>query len=594
MRSAPRHVGHFSRSLAEGAGIAAVRFPLATLLILAIAILSNLALRGVYPVAEDDLAWLLAAFYGAAASSVGMTLAMEARGASATARHGGSLLVGLVVGLGIWFGPSLSVFPPPLIAAATFAVPLAGFVGLRDSERFWVFTFWTGIGASLAFVSVLLFVLGLSAILEMIRYLFDVGLPSDAYEHIFATAFALVGPLFALGRIPRSFDETMPTGPDERLVSGLRILFDWVAVPLVLATALVLHLYAAKILVTGEVPKGEIGWIVTFFALFVLTLRIAVDPFRSGAAAATRLFTRFFAFAILVPLALLAYAIWLRIGAQGFTLERYYLLLGALAAALVVALQLPRPTRGDLRWMAAVPILLLAVSAFGPWGAYDTVGRSQAGRIIDRFVEDGAGGRRLTGADRLERYAAELRSRLYVLDEVDQLDRLAGLLPSDILEDNTADRLSRIFAALELSGPVGVQELRSFTANAPTTLDMAGFDRIILERAVGAAEPAVSDDRPLTADQPALRLEGGDLLLRIGAAEDRFDLGGAVDALPETVFSTLPDQLPMQIVDLTGANGRTVRLALRQIVRDRADGTILSTLMSVSYRTAEWQERPGG
>ena len=50
----------------------------------------------------------------------------------------------------------------------------------------------------------------------------------------------------------------------------------------------------------------------------------------------------------------------------------------------------------------------------------------------------------------------------------------------------------------------------------------------------------------------------------------------------------------MQVVDLTGANERSVRLALRQIVRDGDDGAILSALLTVYYRSGEWQERPGG
>nr|BAT29294.1 glucose-inhibited division protein A [Aurantimonas manganoxydans SI85-9A1] len=597
MRSAPRHVGQFWRSLAAGAGVAAFRFPLASLLIVAIAILSNLALRDVYPVAEDDLAWLLAAFYGAAAISVVMVLAMEARDVSVAVRQGASVLVALVVGAAIWVGPALAVFPPPLIVAATFAVPLAGYLSLRDAERFWVFTFWTVVGVSLAFLSVLLFVLGLSAILEMIRYLFEVGLPSDAYEHIFATAFALVGPLFALGRIPHHFDERMPAGQDERLISGLRILFDWVAVPLVLATALVLHLYAAKILVTGDVPQGEIGWIVTFFAVFVLLLRIAVDPFRTGAAAATRLFTRYFALALLVPLTLLAYAIWLRLDAQGFTLERYYLMLGALAAGLVLTLQLPGRTRGDIRWMAAVPVLLLALSAFGPWGAYDTVGRSQTAHIVERFVvDDGAGGHRLAATGRSDREAAELRSRLYVLDDVSQLERLAPLLPADLMEGKESDRRERVFAELDLSGPVGVRELRSFTANAPMVIDIAGFDRVVPERDVrqGLADGETSSTGAPLSGGVVLQLEGWEFVLRIGEAEDRFDLASAIDALPDTIYSAAPDRLPMQIVDLNGVNGRNVRLALRQIVRDGDDGAILSALLTVYYRSGEWQERPGG
>ena len=40
----------------------------------------------------------------------------------------------------------------------------------------------------------------------------------------------------------------------------LRILTDFVAVPLLAVYAALLHAYALKILVTGELPRNQIGW----------------------------------------------------------------------------------------------------------------------------------------------------------------------------------------------------------------------------------------------------------------------------------------------------------------------------------------------
>ncbi|HEY9056247.1 MAG TPA: hypothetical protein VIN77_03770, partial [Aurantimonas sp.] len=303
LKRVPGRFGRFTQSLAEGAGSAALRFPVATLLVVAIAIVSNLAVRNVYLPNEADFVWLLAALYGAAASSVVAAIFAETRRLPVSVRVVSPIAAALIVGLVIWFGPDLGVTAPPLILAATLAVPLAPYIGRHDACRFWVFSLGTIVGVALAFLSVLLFVLGLSAILEMIRFLLDVGLPNDAYEHIYVTAFALIGPLFSLGRIPRDFDETIAITGDDRLIAGVRILVDWVAAPLVLATAIVLHLYAAKILVTGEVPKNEIGWIVATFAFLLLSLRIASDPFIAGGAWPTRLLARIWALALLVPLA---------------------------------------------------------------------------------------------------------------------------------------------------------------------------------------------------------------------------------------------------------------------------------------------------
>ena len=485
----PGRFGRFTRKLAEGAGLAAVRFPVAALAIVAIAILSNLAVRGVLLPSEAAFPWLIAALYAGAAASVVAALVAESYRMASNWRLGGSVVSALLVGGAVWSGFRFGLFPPALIAAATLAIPLAPYVMRPDPQRFWNFTFWTTVGAVLAFLSVLLFVAGFSAILEMIRFLFEFGLPVDAYEHIFATAFTLVGPLFALGRIPRDFDEAVPLTGDDRLISGVRILFDWVAMPLTLVTAVVLHLYAAKILFIGALPVGEIGWIVIFFALLVLSLRIAADPFLAAASLPARCFARSFAAMLVVPLALVCAALWLRVDGQGLTLQRYYLGLGTLASLVVVALQLVPRIRGDTRWMAAVPVVLLALSAFGPWGAASSVGRSQAALIRAELPEpvDADAVARLS-----DRKRAELRSRIYALDDCGQIDRLGPFMaPEDrsllaaTLDTRPADAVDVAFAAFGLSRPEPVvSTARSFTATGEGVIDISGFDRTTGERQV--------------------------------------------------------------------------------------------------------------
>lgn len=593
----PGRFGRYVRSLAEGAGAATARFPVASLLIVAIAILSNLAIRDVFIPDQANYLWLLAALYGATASSVAASLFLEGRDAGRLLRNFISLLAGAAVGSLIWWGSSLSVYSPALIAAATFAVPLAPFIGRGTDDRFWAFTLWTFVGVTLAFLSVLLFVLGVSAILEMIRYLFDTGLSSSAYEHIYTTALTLVGPLFALGRIPDARDETIPFLQDDRLVSGVRILFDFVAAPLALVTAIVLHLYAAKILFTAALPKNEIGWIVTFYSILVLSLRIAVDPFISGGAATTRIFARAFAPLLVVPLALLAYAALLRIGSEGVTLQRYYLALGGISTAIVLVLQGVPRWRRKIRLIAGVPLVLLLVSAVGPWGAPDTVGRSQMAliRAAARTEKDGA---KLVPAAIPTPIQAALRSRLDALDEAGQLWRVVPLLEARQASDlRTAllqqpDRASDVVAAgLGLSNAASVRSVSSFTAGRDSTLQLSGYDVGLIERFVtnNGVRPSPAQPRP---GSIALSLSGVMLTVALNGGEDRFALGAAVAALPDQLFSTDPKDLDQPVLDLVGEGGRHARLSIRQLSMASADKMVVSATLSVFLRSAEWPAAP--
>ncbi|KQT48909.1 hypothetical protein ASG43_08700 [Aureimonas sp. Leaf454] len=573
--------GRLAASLARGATLASSRFPVAAALVVFLSLVLNAGIAdiSILPDATVDV-WSIAIFT-AAAVSVLVRLSLEARGAGTFALSLGPLAAAVSTGFVVRYAEPLGVNAPALVASLTLAVPLAPFVGRSDNNRFWTFVLWTFVGIVLAFLAVLLFALGLTAILAMVRFLFEVHVSSDAYEHIFATALTLVGPLMALGRVPTDFDETTELSAGDRMAQGVRLLVDWVAAPLALATALVLHLYAAKIILIGALPRNEVGWIVTSYALFVLSLRVAADPFLRDGRLFTRGFARAWAWLLVMPLALLGMAAAQRISAEGWTVERYYLALGGLAIGVCLAAQLVARFRANIRLMAAIPLTLLALSSFGPLGVADVVGRSQSARL----------GALLDGTGRVQPGRAnEARSRIQALSEVDELARMAELLPLERrreLATATGDRDLTVRDAAERAIGAGPEiappetATKVFASTGSTILAINGFDIALTDRTIlrGGSGAGI--------DGVTAFLDGSDLVLAIGASTRRFTLRPLLSAVTSEAFESAADDTDPVTLDLSSAEGHVVRLALQRFVVE-GDAEIVQATGTILLRKADW------
>ncbi|MCO0638408.1 DUF4153 domain-containing protein, partial [Lutimaribacter sp. EGI FJ00014] len=145
----------------------------------------------------------------------------------------------------------------------------------------------------------------------------------------------------------------------------------------------ILHLYALKIAVTREVPEGQIGWLVLAYGLCLFGALLIINPFFDRARAPTRAFLRLWPFFLPVPLALLFYALALRVGEYGITPDRFLLGLFGSVMAIVLALQLFPRLRGDIRLIAGLPVAALILGSFGPQGALGVSLRSQASRFLE-------------------------------------------------------------------------------------------------------------------------------------------------------------------------------------------------------------------
>ena len=291
----------------------------------------------------------------------------------------------------------------------------------------WLFNLRLGLAALLAAVVALLFAAGLSAIVEALDVLFEVGI-GDLHEHIWYTAMALVAPLYGLSLMPRNLDEEIDISPHSGslLDRGISVLVNYVAVPVIAAYAVILHAYAVKIVVDGALPKGQIGTMVTIFAIGGTATWLIAWPWREQGTRLLRVFMRSWFFLLIVPAILLSLGIWRRLSDYGVTPDRYGIALVAVWVAALAAYLAIRRNRADMRAILGTVGVLLLLGSVGPMGANGLTASSQFARLAallesNGVIKDG----KLTTHGLLPSGAGSAGSSMVnALKDVDALDRL--------------------------------------------------------------------------------------------------------------------------------------------------------------------------
>lgn len=369
--------------MALGTRAAVARFPAATLFLLLAAAAANLQVAGVELSRLAEPQDLMPALMAGALAACSTRLACERLRGAAWLAHLVSLGVGLAAFAVLWPAFFAHTVKWAFLGGLVGLLPLAPFLLRGDSASFWLFGVRLAFAAVLAAGVLVLLGGGLSAICASLRYLFGLPVPDELYGHVWSTVGLAVAPLFGLGQIPHDFDSRPGDLEAGFMNRGMRALGDFAAAPLLLAYAVILHLYALKILATGSVPKGQIGWLVLTYGLSVFGTLILCRPFLDRARAPTRLFMRLWPLLLPVPLTLLFYALALRIADFGLTPDRFLLgLFGLVAIILVFVQALPR-WRGDTRLILGLPVAALLAGSFGPQGAAARSVASQSARFLD-------------------------------------------------------------------------------------------------------------------------------------------------------------------------------------------------------------------
>ena len=456
-----------------------LRFPVPAALSVILFVYMQIALHLHAELDWDVVAAIAAAFFGAGAAH----LFAEGRSLSRVTGFALALVAGAILAAAGYFSQAFNTNLLYLFGGLAGLVMVAPFVR-RDVEQgaVWLFNLRFGLAALLAIVVAVVFMLGLSGIAETLHLLFGVS-TGNIHERIWTTGLSLVGPLYGLSLLPRDLDEPVDVAAQKGslLERGVAVLVNYVAVPVAVIYAVILHAYAVKITIDGELPKGQIATMVSIFAVGGTATWLVAWPWRDIGTRLLRHFMRYWFFALLVPAVLLVAAIWRRLSDYGMTPDRYGIALVAIwVAALAIYLAI-RKNNADMRAIVGAAAALLLVGAAGPWGANGTTISSQFGRLvalleINGVLKDG----KITKPEK--QFPTEISSKgasfIYALRDANGLYRLAPWFEGDPTSP-FAKGYTRWSLAYDINEKLGFSTSStsanwvSFNANRPAAIEVA-------------------------------------------------------------------------------------------------------------------------
>jgi len=257
-------------------------------------------------------------------------------------------------------------------------VVLVPFVRRRLPNAFWQFSLTLLMRGVLATAFSIVLFAGLALALAAVKELFGVDVPQTAWARVWSVITFVFSSWFFLGGVP---EDVEALEAQRYYPVGVRVLAQYILVPLASSYLVILTLYLGKVVVTWDWPSGWIGYLVSGVAAAgILAVLLGHPATETGEQRWVATFTRQFWFAILPAVAMLWLALYQRIHQYGFTEPRYFLLvLSVWLAALAVFYAVTRS-----RNIAVIPASLacVALATFaGPWSGFALSEGSQVRRL---------------------------------------------------------------------------------------------------------------------------------------------------------------------------------------------------------------------
>ncbi len=268
---------------------------------------------------------------------------------------------------------------------------LALFIGVspyifnaRDDLSFWSFNKKIWFGVAVSFIAALLLWGGASAAIVSIDYLFGVDMPDEFYAVIAAFCFSVLGPVYALSFVPNNFVEI---DQECSMPPQLNFITNWILAPLVAVYFVILYAYYMKIGVTFSVPKGELAYITSGFAIAGIITYLVSWPSRLTSGKILSFVSKYIFPALILPTVMLLVAILMRVEQYGITEKRYIVLVfGLWFGFLAVGFTLKKL---QLKHVVVSFSVLLFLSSWGPWGMKQVSLNSQSSRLEKMLVDNG-------------------------------------------------------------------------------------------------------------------------------------------------------------------------------------------------------------
>lgn len=244
----------------------------------------------------------------------------------------------------------------------TSLIFIAPFIGRSsDADELWSFHFDVLKHSIYAGIASLILLIGTTLVLLALDYLFGFNIYSDLYHDTCTVICVLILPVLALSGIPAQFGDNTYTSAGSVLFK----LLLYILIPLLLIYGIILHAYSLKIIITQELPRGKVAYLVAGFATIILTTYILIQRWKNEHSL-IRLFHRYVGWFMILPLLLMAWGLWARISVFGLTESRYFialLWLWFVASTLIILIRSVNPAL----WIIGAFSSLFLISSIGPW-----------------------------------------------------------------------------------------------------------------------------------------------------------------------------------------------------------------------------------
>jgi hypothetical protein len=296
----------------------------------------------------------------------------------------------------------------------------------EEERRFWWFNHQAIATACIAVVAFAIIALGLLAIERAVSILFNFGTDQIFFRSVLPFVGVFLTPVYWLSTIPRldEYREEVMARPD-LLAMATGFLGQFVLAPLLLIYGLILLAYAGQIAFTQTLPQGVISWMVLGFVIIGAATWLVLYPPFMRSRGIVRAFRRTWFWLTLIPLALFALALWVRVDSYGLTPERVMLFGGGVWAIATTLVFLTG--RGDIRLIPGIAAIVLLPLTVGPINIGNWPRLDQAARLDAAMDRAGVTGP-TAEAQWTEADVAIARSAATYLYYFEGQDMLAGVL----------------------------------------------------------------------------------------------------------------------------------------------------------------------
>ncbi len=271
-----------------------------------------------------------------------------------------------------------------LAIVSLLLIGVAPYFSIKNAFNFWQYNVKVWWRFLFTLLCTGIFYGGLALALLAFEKMFNIHVDDNCYGYLAAFFYALFAPAFFLAGVPSKYET------DENLeYPFLKILGQYILMPILIIYLLILYAYGLKILISWELPTGWLTWLTLIYSgvgllTYFLLHRLYLTNDNRGAV----LFGKYFFFSEIPLIILMFIAILRRVSDYGITENRYFILLIALwmlGITVYMLLTKGKSFRPVLLSLAIIGLL----SVVGPWNAFNISTKSQYKRLEKLLTENG-------------------------------------------------------------------------------------------------------------------------------------------------------------------------------------------------------------